>query len=122
MLGFIFSGCYVLFWVLYIVLCYWSFDFYWVLIKLLALLWNKDKYNANQSSRDEIYLTLIYNKEEEIREESWENEKEREKEWEKEFFFLFLEMSITGNGKSFYRLSKWLPLISPLMNINETHK
>ena len=62
MLGFIFSGCYVLFWVLYIVLCYWSFDFYWVLIKLLALLWNKDKYNANQSSRDEIYLTLIYNR------------------------------------------------------------
>ena len=25
-------------------------------------------------------------------------------------------------GKHFYRLSKWLPLISLLMNINESHK
>ena len=51
-----------------------------------------------------------------------ERMKKREREWEEEFFFLFLGMSITEDGKSFYRLSKWLPLISPLMNINETHK
>ena len=37
-------------------------------------------------------------------------------------FLSFLEMYITGDGKPFYRLSKWLPLIYPLMNINETHK
>ena len=47
--------------------------------------------------------------------------KEREREWEEELFFLFLGMYIIGDGKPFYRLSKWLPLISPLMNINETH-
>ena len=50
-----------------------------------------------------------------------ERMKKREREWEEEFFFLFLGMSITGDEKSFYRLSKWLPLISPFMNINETH-
>ena len=48
------------------------------------VLWNKDKYNANQSSRDKIYLTLIYNREKEIKEESWESrENEKQREWEK---------------------------------------
>ena len=48
------------------------------------MLWNNDKYNANQSSRDEMYLTLIYNREEEIREENWESwQNEKQREWEK---------------------------------------
>ena len=58
-----------------------------------------------------------------IRKESWESwENEKQRYWEEENFFLFLGMYITGHGKPFYRLSKWLPLISSLMNINETHK
>ena len=38
------------------------------------------KYNANQSCRDEIYLTLIYNREEEIRVEKVERMKNKENE------------------------------------------
>ena len=51
-----------------------------------------------KSNRDEVYLTLMYNREEEIKEESWENERkrEREREWEKELFFLFLGMLLHG--------------------------
>ena len=48
------------------------------------MLWNNDKYNANQSSRDKIYFILIYNREEEISEEGWESwENEKLREWEK---------------------------------------
>ena len=71
-------------------------------------MWNKDKYNANQSNRDEIYFTLIYNREEEIREDSWENERKREKEWEEEIFFLFLGIYIKEDGKPFYSIFKVL--------------
>ena len=41
---------------------------------------------------------------------------------EKEKFLFYLGMHIIGDGKPFYRLSKWLSLIFPIMNINETHK
>ena len=57
-----------------------------------------------------------------VKEREREKEKKREREWEEELFFLFLGMSITEDGKPFYRLFKRLPLISSLMNINETHK
>ena len=45
-----------------------------------------------------------------------------EKMREKEKFLSCLGMLIIGDGKPFYRLSKWLPLIFPIMNINGTHK
>ena len=50
------------------------------------------------------------------------------REWKTEIireskkFIFCLGMHIIGDEKPFYRLSKWLPLIFSLMNINETHK
>ena len=84
-------------------------------------LWkNDDKCNATQSS-DKLYITLtIYIMGKEIREESWENE--RQKEWKKWRNFFFAQDTYYRDRKHFYRLSKWLPLISLLMNINESHK
>ena len=43
------------------------------------------------------------------------NKKERERE--RENFFSFLGMHVIGDGKLFYRFSKWLSL----MNINGSH-
>ena len=37
-------------------------------------------------------------------------------------FISCLGIHITGDGKPFYRLFKWLPLIFPLININGTYK
>ena len=65
-------------------------------------------FNANQSSRDKIYLTLIYNMEEGIKEENWESERKRERERERmrgRTFFFFSGCLLQETGSPFIGFS-----------------
>ena len=71
----------------------------YIFFNIRWLLKNDDKCNATQSSK-KLYITLtIYIMGEEIREESWENE--RQKEWKKWRNFFFAQGYILHGWKTF---------------------
>ena len=62
-----------------------------------------------------IFFNNIYNRKKESEKRV---ERIKDKENERNGEISFLGIRIIGDGKPFYRLSKWLPL----MNINGSHK
>ena len=66
-----------------------------------------------KSNRDEVYLTLMYNREEEIKEENWESERKRERKKEKmrgRTFLSFSGCSYMGCKKPFIGFIIWTPI------------